>query len=59
MSSRELLCPIDDFWQQFEPLLEQRVLNDGRDPRRRNRECAMSLSEMTTMAALFHTMHGR
>jgi len=55
----ELFCLIDDFCQQFEPLLEQRLLNEGGDKRRRNRECVMSLSEMTTIAVLFHTMRGR
>jgi hypothetical protein len=54
----ELFCLIDDFCQQFEPLLEQRML-DSSGKRRRNRECAMALSEMTTIAVLFHTMRGR
>lgn len=55
----ELFCLIDDFCQQFEPLLEQRLLNEGSNKRRRNRACAMTLSEMTTIAVLFHTMRGR
>ena len=55
----ELFCLIDDFCQQFEPLLEQRLLNEGGDKLRRNRACAMTLSEMTTIAVLFHTMRGR
>jgi transposase len=55
----ELFCLIDDFCQQFEPLLAQRLLDERSDKRRRNRECAMTLSEMTTIAVLFHTMRGR
>ena len=55
----EIFCLIDDFCQQFEPLLAQRLLDKRSDKRRRNRECAMSLSEMTTIVVLFHTMRGR
>lgn len=55
----ELFCLIDDFCQQFEPLLEQRLLDEDNGKRRRHRECVMSLSEMTTIAVLFHTMRGR
>jgi transposase len=55
----ELFCLIDDFCQQFEPLLEQRLLDESSDKRRRNRQCAMSLSEMTTIVVLFHTMRSR
>jgi len=42
----ELFCLIDESCQQFEPLLERRLLDEGSDQRRRNRECAMTLSEM-------------
>ena len=55
----ELFCLIDDFCQQFEPLLEQRLLSEGGDKLWRNREYAMALSEMTTITVLFHTMRGR
>ena len=55
----ELFCLIDDFCQQFEPMLEQRMLAQSSDKRRRNRTCSMSLSEMTTIVVLFHTMRGR
>jgi len=55
----ELFCLIDDFCQQFEPLLEQRMLAENSGKRRRCRTCAMSLSEMTTIVVLFHTMRGR
>jgi len=54
----ELFCLIDDFCQQFEPLLEQHMLDSSGKPRR-NRRGAMSLSEMTTIVVLFHTMRGR
>ena len=54
----ELFCLIDDFCQQFEPLLVQRML-DSSDKQRRNRPGEMSLSEITTIAVLFHTMRGR
>lgn len=55
----ELFCLIDDFCQQFEPLLEQLLLDESSDKRRRRRECAMSLSEMTAIVVLFHMMRGR
>jgi len=54
----ELFCLIDDFCQQFEPLLEQRML-DSSGKQRRCRTGSMSLSEMTTIVVLFHTMRGR
>lgn len=54
----ELFCLIDDFCQQFAPLLEKRML-DSSEKQRRNRACSMSLSEMTTIVVLFHTMRGR
>ena len=55
----ELFCLIDDFCQQFEPLLEQRLLDDSSGKERRNRPGLMSLSEMSTIVVLFHTMRGR
>ena len=60
----ELFCLLDDFFQQFEPLLETRMLThcsaeDGTDKRRRNRSCLMSLSEMTIIVVLFHRMRAR
>jgi transposase len=54
----ELFCLIDDFCQQFEPLLEQRML-DSSGKHRRCRTGSMSLSEMTTIVVLFHMMRGR
>ena len=39
----ELFCLIDDFCQQFEPLLQQRLLDETSDKQHRNRPCAMSL----------------
>ncbi len=55
----EVFCLIDDFCQQFEPLFKRRLLDESSDKRRRNRKCEMSLSEMTTIVVLFHTMRGR
>jgi transposase len=60
----ELFCLVDDFCQQFEPLLETRMLTqcsaeDSPDKRRRNRPCLMSLSEMSTIVVLFHRMRAR
>ena len=55
----ELFCLIDDFCQQFEPLLELRLLDESSDKRCRRRTCEMSRSEMTTIVVLFHTMRGR
>ena len=39
----ELFCLIDDFCQQFEPLLAQRLLDESGDKQHRNRPGAMSL----------------
>lgn len=60
----ELFCLIDDFCQQFEPLLDTRMLEHSRagddsGKRRRNRPCLMSLSEMSTIVVLFHRMRAR
>jgi hypothetical protein len=37
----ELFCLIDDFCQQFEPLLAQRLLDERIDKKHRNRPSAM------------------
>lgn len=60
----ELFCLLDDFCQQFEPLLQTRMLThcsaeDGSDKRQRNRSCLMTLSEMSTIVVLFHRMRAR
>lgn len=60
----ELFCLIDDFCQQFEPLLAQRMVHhqsaqEESSKRRRNRAGQMTLSEMSTIVVLFHTMRGR
>ena len=60
----ELFCLIDDFCQQFEPLLAQRMVDhqsaqEDSSKRRRSRAGQMTLSEMSTVVVLFHTMHGR
>jgi len=49
----ELFCLIDDFCQQFEPLLAQR-----QTPAQPGRRC-VAVPEMTTIVVLFHTMRGR
>jgi len=48
----ELFCDIDDFCQDFEPLLHQYLLDTGLAHRRR--ACRMSLSEMMTIVIHFH-----
>lgn len=53
----ELFCLIDDFCQQLEPQLEQRML-DNAGKRRRHRACLMSRSEVATIVVLLHTMRG-
>lgn len=60
----ELFCFLDNFCQQFEPLLETSMLThcnaeDGSGKRQRNRPCLMSLSEMSTIVVLFHRMRAR
>ena len=60
----ELFCLVDDFCQQFEPLLDKCMLEhssaeDDSGKRRRHRPCLMSLSEMSTIVVLFHRMRAR
>jgi transposase len=59
----ELFCLVDDFCQQFEPLLQahKQLGSAGEDSskRRRHRSHLMSLSEMCTIVVLFHTMRHR
>lgn len=60
----ELFCLIDDFCQQFEPLLDKGMLEHSSaqgdiGKRRRNRPGLMSLSEMSTIVVLFHRMRAR
>ncbi len=58
-NATELFCLIDDFCQQFEPLLEQRILEGSSDKRRRRRTGLMFVSEMSTIVVLFHRMRAR
>ena len=56
-SLTELFCQIDDFCQSFEPEWEKRLLADGRKKRRR--AASLSLSELMTLAVLFHQLRYR
>lgn len=53
----ELFRLMDDFCRAFEPALEQRLLADGR--RKRRRPGGLSLSELMTLAVLFHQLRFR
>ena len=53
----EIFCLIDDFCREFEPAFEQQLLTDGQKKRRR--ACALSLSELMTLAVLFHVLRFR
>jgi hypothetical protein len=56
-SLTELFCLIDDFCQSSEPGWEKRLLADGRKKRRR--PASLSLSELMTLAVLFHQLRYR
>ena len=56
-SLTELFCQIDDFCRWFEPAFERRLLADGAKKRRRQGE--LSLSELMTLAVLFHQLRFR
>jgi hypothetical protein len=51
MSLLELFCVIDDFWQVYEPIWRQGLLESGRN---RLRACQMSMSEIMTLVVHFH-----
>ena len=53
----ELFCLVDDFCRQFEPAWERRLLADG--ARKRRRQGGLSLSELMTLAVLFHPLRFR
>ena len=53
----EIVCLIDDFCREFEPAFEQQLLTDGQKKHRR--ACALSLSELMTLAVLFHILRFR
>ena len=52
MSLLELFCSIDDFWQVYEAIWYQSLLESGQ--RQRRRACRMSMSEMMTIVVYFH-----
>ena len=52
MSLLELFCSIDDFWQDYEPIWHQTLLESGQ--RCRRRATRMSMSEMMTLVVHFH-----
>ena len=56
-SLTELFCLIDDFCRRFEPVWEQHLLASGAKKRRRRSE--LSLSELMTLAVLFHQLRFR
>jgi len=57
MSLLELFCSIDDFCQEYEPQLQQSMLEEGL--RHRRRATRMSLSEMMTILVHFHQQQVR
>lgn len=56
-SLTEMFCLIDDFCQAFEPEWEKRLLVDGHKKRRR--AASLCLSELMTLAVLFHQLRFR
>lgn len=52
MSLLQLFCSIDDFWQVYEPIWQQSLLESGQTHRRR--ASRMSMSEMMTIVVHFH-----
>jgi len=56
-SLTETFCLIDDFCRQFEPAWHKRMLQAGSKKRRRKSE--LGLSELMTLAILFHQLRFR
>ena len=56
-SLTELFCLIDDFCLKFEPAWNKRLLGDGQKHRRR--QTRLQLSELMTLAVLFHQLRFR
>jgi transposase len=56
-SLTELFCLMDDFCQEFEPALEQQLLEQGK--RKRRRASGLCLSELMTLVVLFHQLRYR
>lgn len=53
----EIFCVFDDFCKLFEQDLKSKVLPNPN--RRRNRQCALSISELMTIMVMFHMSHYR
>lgn len=53
----ELFCKIDDFCKQFEPILQQQLIEQC--PNTRKRQTKASLSELMTIIVLFHQLRYR
>lgn len=56
-SLTETFCLIDDFCQAFEPEWDKRLLTTGR--KKRQRPTSLCLSELMTLAVLFHQLRFR
>jgi hypothetical protein len=56
-SLTELFCLIDDFCRVFEPAWQRQLLSSG--AKRRQRPSSLSLSELMTLAILFHQLRFR
>lgn len=56
-SLTEVFCLMDDFCQTFEPEWEKRLLANGTKKRRRG--ASLCISELMTLAALFHQLRFR
>jgi len=57
MDFTALYVQVDDFWLQFRPEYERRLIADGQ--RRRRRDGQLSISEIMTILITFHTSHYR
>lgn len=53
----ETFCKTDDFCKEFEPIWEQKLLSQN--PKKRKRNCKISMSEMITIVLLFHQLRYR
>ncbi|EFT1985567.1 IS982 family transposase [Salmonella enterica] len=53
----EFYCLVDDFWQSVKEQIDNYMISD--DKKHRNRQSILSLSEMTTLVILFHSMRFR
>jgi hypothetical protein len=57
MSFLELFCDVDDFWQEFRPYWQAKLLEQGTI--KRVRRPSLSESEIMTLIILFHQSHYR